>query len=200
MARSTPGRGAPWGCVSVGRGIRVRWRAHRPLVAHHRVVVHPVIRALELEDLVALAVDARQTHREEGGLAAAAVEAHHFGARDVLDDLLAELHGVLVDDEVRRAPFRNGAKRLEDCGVRVAEHVWTRAKQVVDVLVAAHVPDVAALGLAYAEVELRVEGEATRLRWKEALGLGDERAFFVGALDHAALLSRFSRMPGYCSM
>ena len=77
--------------VRVGDRLRVRGGAHRPLIAHHRVVVHAMIGALELEDLVALAIDASKAHREEGRLAAAAVQAHHFSAGHVLDDLLAEL-------------------------------------------------------------------------------------------------------------
>ena len=59
-----------------------------------------MIRALEFQDLVALSIDARQPHREEGGLAAAAVKAQHLGAGHVLDDLLSELDRVLGDDEV----------------------------------------------------------------------------------------------------
>ncbi len=101
---------------------------HRPLIAHHRVVVHAVVRALELQDLVALSVDAGQAHREEGRLAAAAVKAHHFGAGDVLDDLLAELDRLLVDDQVRGAALRDGAERFEHRRMRVPQNMRSRAE------------------------------------------------------------------------
>ena len=182
--------------VGVRDRLRKRRRAHRPLIAHHRVVVHAVIRAFELQDLVALAVDAGQTHRKKRRLAAAAVQAQHVGAGHVLEDLLAELHGVLIDDEVRGAAFGNRSERLEHRGMRMPEDVRPRAEQVVDVSVAAHVPDVAALGLPNAEVEVRVEGEAARRGREHPLGVGDERALFVGSLDHAALLSRLSSTRG----
>ena len=101
---------------------------------------------------------------------------------------------------MRGAALRNGAERFEHRGMRVSEQVRPRTEQVVDVLVAADVPDVAAMGLADTEVELRVEGEAARLRRKEPLCFGNQRALFVRALDHAALLSRVSSTLGYCSM
>ncbi len=117
----------------------------------------------------------------------------------MLEDLLAELDGVLVDDEVRGSSFGNRSERLEHCGMRVPQNVGPRAEQIVDVSVAAHVPDVAALRLPDHEVELRVEGEAAGRGREHALGVGDERAFFVASFDHAALLSRFCRTPGNCS-
>ena len=114
----------------------------------------------------------------------------------MLDDLLAEPHGMLVDDEVGSAALGDGAKGFEHRWVGVPENVRPRTEQIIDVLVAAHVPDVTAFRLADAEIQLRVEREAPSLGRKEPFGLRNERALFLASLDHAALLSLFSRTRG----
>ena len=131
--------------------------------------------------------------------AATAMEAQHLRAVDVLDDLLAELYGVLVDDEVRRASLGHRSKRFENRRVCVSEDVRSRTEQIVDVLVAAHIPDVTSLGLADAEIEVRVEGEAARRGGEKALRVRDERTLLVASFDHAAPLFGFSRTRGNCS-
>ena len=80
---------------------------------------------------------------------------------------------MLVDDKVGGAALRYGSEGLEHCRVRVAEHVGPRAEQVVDVFVAAHVPEMASLRLTHDEIELGVERQAPGLSRKDSLGLGD---------------------------
>ncbi len=105
-------------------------RTHRPLIAHHRVVVHPVVRAFELQDFVAPAVHTRQPQGKERRLATATVQAHHLRAGHVLDDFLAECDRVLVDDQEGGSILGDRPERLQNGGVRVSEHVWPRAEQV----------------------------------------------------------------------
>jgi hypothetical protein len=54
------------------------------------------------------------------------VQAQHFGAGHVLDDLLAELHRVLIDDEVRGAALRHRPKHFGNgtSDVDFAFRIW----------------------------------------------------------------------------
>jgi len=78
------------------RGKRLGRARHH---AHEHVVVGAVEAALELHDLVALAIGARHAEREERRLAAAGRVAHLLGARHGGDNLLGQANGRLVDDE-----------------------------------------------------------------------------------------------------
>ena len=84
-----------------------------------------------------------------GGLGACADKPHLLGARHRLDDALGELYGVGVLREEGRALPERLFGRFDDSGVGVPEHHWPGTQQVVDVFVAAHVPDARAAALAY---------------------------------------------------
>ena len=138
-------RGGRGDAEAVGRGRReVSQVGGRRGHAHHGVVVGAVEGALELQDLVAAAVGAGDAHGVEGGLGAAAGEAHLLGAGDGADDLLGQQQGVLVEAEVRGTPGELLLDGGDDLGVRVADEHGAGAEDVVDVLVAADVPDAGA--------------------------------------------------------
>ena len=71
--------------------------------AHQRIVAHPMIAALEFEDLVALREGAGGAHRVEVGLRPGADKAHLLGARHGIDNGLRQLDPVPVVGEECRA-------------------------------------------------------------------------------------------------
>jgi hypothetical protein len=128
-----------------GTGAGSLGRARRR--AHHGIVVGAVVAALELEDLVALAIRARDTQGEEGRLRARGGEAHLLGARHRLADLLGQLDDRLVDHEVRAAALDLGAHGGDHGRMRMAQDERARGEHVVDVLAPAHVVDLRALAM-----------------------------------------------------
>ena len=107
--------------------------------------------ALELDDLVATSEGAGELQRVVRGLGACADKPDLLGARHRLDDALGELYGVGVLREEGRALSERLFDRFDDSGMRVPEHHRPGAQEVIDVFVAAHVPDARAAALAHDE-------------------------------------------------
>ena len=150
--------------------------------AHHGIVVGAVVAALELEDLVALAIRARDAEREEGRLRAGGGEAHLLGARHRLADLLGQLDDGLVDHEVRAAALDLLAHRGDHRRMRVAEDERAGGQDVVDVLAPAHVVDLRALAVLDDEGGLlRVAGGAQHAAGQAPLGVLQELGFAGGS-------------------
>src|SRR5262249_36844642 len=82
--------------------------------AHEHVIVRAVEPALELHDLVALAIRARHAQGEERRLAAARRVAYLLRTRHGRDDLLGEPDGWLVHHEVGRAALHLTVHGLHD--------------------------------------------------------------------------------------
>ena len=129
-------------------GIRNRaWKVARAArrETHEAVVAHTVIAALEFENLVALLVGAREPHGVEIGFRAGADEAYLLGTRHRVHDFRREPDPVLVIGEKGGALRELLLGHGKDFRVRVADQHRPRAQQIVDVFVAAHVPDAAGL-------------------------------------------------------
>ena len=140
-----------------------------------------MIAALEFQDLVALLVGARQPHGVGVRFGAGAHETHLLGARHRIDDLGRKLDAIGIVGEERGALRGDLLDDLNDLGMRMAHDHGTRAEQVVDVLVAADIPGVAAAAFRNNQMVRNVaeptSGQnALRRRSKIALGL---RAFLL---------------------
>ena len=112
----------------------------RAVGAGHGVVVPPVEVVLQLDDLVAPGVGARQPHRHERGFGAAAVEPHALHRRHQVHYRPGPAQLLIGARAQVGAPpdlFGNG---VGDGGVRVAQQERAVTGHVVDVLVAVHVP------------------------------------------------------------
>ena len=146
---------------------RVRYRAREVAGALRREalearVAHPVVAALELEDLVAAPEGAGEAHRVGVRLGPRADEAHLLGARHRVGDRLRELDGVPVVGEEGRAELDLLAHRRGDPGMGMAGEHRPRADEVVDVLVPALVPHPASLPGAEDDLGARVSEPAGR--------------------------------------
>ena len=91
---------------------------------HQRVVVHAVVAALELQDLVAPAIGAGGAEGIERSLSAAAAEANHIAAGDGADNLFGEQDSLVVVGKECCAFLDLLARRLNDFWVGVANQHW----------------------------------------------------------------------------
>ena len=119
-----------------------------------------VVAALELDDLVALRVTARQPDRAHRRLGARAAHAHQLDRRHQLDDLARD-DGLELGRRAEREPVDGGLLHGLDHGrVGVAQDHWSPGAHVVDEFPAVGGPRARALGL----------GEENRLATHAAKG------------------------------
>ena len=109
--------------------------------AHEPVVAHAVVAALKFQDLIAVAKSAGQPHGVEVRLRAGAHEPHLFGARHRFHDFGGQTYPIFVVGKEGGARGGDFLHHLHHLGMRVADDHRARAQQVVNVLIAAHVPD-----------------------------------------------------------
>ena len=139
-----------------------------------RVPVVPAVVAAE-EDLVAAGDAAGDAHRHGAGLAPALGVAHHLRRRHQAHQHLGQLHRRLVDDGVDGAALDLLLHGGVDHVVGVAQHDRAHGAEPVDVLVAVHVPDAAALG-ALGVDRADAEGGPRGTAADQLRGAGDETA------------------------
>ena len=101
----------------------------------------PVVRAFDLQDLVATGRGARDADRVHGRLGARVGEAHRLEV-EAPTQLLGQLDGDRSGRGEVRAGTRRPLDRLDDPGVRVADDVDAEAAVEVEVLGAVDVPHV----------------------------------------------------------
>jgi hypothetical protein len=142
--------------------------------------------ALELQDAVAPAEGAGKAHRIEIGLRAAADEAHLLGAGHGLHDGGGEPDAQRVVREEGRALRQLRRDRRRHLGMRMAHEHRPGAQQVVDVAVAADVPDMPAAPLGDHDVRGHV---AKMPRRQHAAGQGGELELIGAARGHRAVSS-----------
>ena len=165
------------GMPGAGRhGRRLLDRSHRlarRLDADEHVVVVAVVAALELDDLLAAGVAARDADRVHRRLGARVAEAHEVGAEARLD-LLGQRDAVL-DRERVAGPVRDAVlERLGQDRVRVPGGEHAEGHVEVDVLVAVRIGDAAAARI----------GHEQRVRVVRLEGAGDaQRHGLPGALE-----------------
>mmetsp|Transcript_79148 Transcript_79148/g.171047 ORF Transcript_79148/g.171047 Transcript_79148/m.171047 type:complete len:549 (+) Transcript_79148:282-1928(+) len=129
------------------RRVRQAKRGNTGARLHEESVRVAVVAALELDDGVALGVGTHQADHAHARLRAAVAEAHHLDRRHRLNHHLREL-------VLQRAGRTEGGtlvhlllQRVQHIVVRVAEDRRAPGADVVDVLVAIHVPGVRTLHL-----------------------------------------------------
>ena len=125
----------------VGRRLREVARPRRRH-AHQRVVAHAMKSTLEFQDLVAAVMGARDTHGVKGRLRPAAEESHFLGARHRVDDFFGEQDAVLVVGEECRTVRDLRLHGFHHVRMAMPDQHRTRAQQIIDIFVAADVPDV----------------------------------------------------------
>ena len=147
-----------------------------------RVVVMAVVGPLELQHPGAIGERAGEPHGVVGGLGAGAHESDARGARYQRGDAPGEEDRLVVEHgEEMGAARRLLGDRPDDRLVRVPEDQRPRAQAVVDVLVAARVPE--ACALAVAEHERDVVGQPRRPHdpaRQQGLGFGQVVSLHVG--------------------
>ena len=100
-----------------------------------------MVAALELQDLVPPPEGASRPHREHRGLSPAGAEPDLVGAGDSLHHLLSEKDRVFGPGEECAAQLELLTHRGHHLRMGVTNEHWAGPEQVVDVLIAAHVPD-----------------------------------------------------------
>ena len=112
----------------------------RPVGAGHGVVMPAVEVVLQFDDLVAPGVGAGQPHRHQRGLGAAAVEPDTLDGRHKVHDRPGPAQLLVgAGAQVSAAPDLLG-NGVGDGGMRMSQDQRAVAGNVVDVLVAVHVP------------------------------------------------------------
>ena len=114
----------------------------RTFVLRARPVVPAVVAAAD--DLIAAGVGPRQPHRSRRGRAAADQKAEHLHSRDQIDQHLRDLELLGMRGAVDGALIHLRLHRRVDSGVVVAQQDRTEAQQIVQILVAVHVPEAGA--------------------------------------------------------
>ena len=150
----------PWGEVGdVGRaGGPAAERADR------RIVVRPVVGALEFHDLVAAREGAREPQRIGVRLGARGAEHYHLGAGDGVDELPGEFdHRDVEVAEVEVTPRELVAHRVGDRRVGMSQNVDGRRHRIIDVPLSVDVLEFGAFPFVHDEadvVRVGVDGEA----------------------------------------
>ena len=190
---------------SIGIAIELSLGLHAD---HHRVV-HAVVGAFHLDDLVATSEAARQPdgmHRDFGAAAAKAC----LIDREPLADLLGQLVFEGVRHAIHRADFKTFLHCSHNGGMTVTRHQRAEAKVEVDVFVSVEIVDVRALGVFDEErprfVAAEVAGYAERQARFSLLECGarrgsarfkDREFFFEKGMHQSSPLPRRVRtVPG----
>ena len=105
-----------------------------------------VVAAVELDDLVAAGVAARQAQRAHAGFGAGADQAHHVHAGHEGADLLGQHHFTFGGCAKAEAFEHGGLHGLDHFGVAVAQDHGAPAADVVSELLIVLVPEIGALG------------------------------------------------------
>ena len=162
--------------------------------AHQAPVAHAVIAALEFEDLRPPPVGAGEPHRIGVRLGPGTGEPDLLGARHGVHDLGREPDAVLVVDEEGRAELDLLAHRRVHLRMRVPDQHGTRAEEVIDIFVAADVPDPAAISPPDDRLARHVAEMATR---QDLSGDLDEPVLFgADGLAHLGLRRGVGREVG----